>query len=32
VCNPGDESIAQAALDWLVGQARKSPLPTADDR
>ena len=32
VCNPGDESIAQAALAWLVGQARKSPLPTADDR
>ena len=32
VCDPGDESIAQAALAWLVGQARKSPLPTADDR
>ena len=32
VCDPGDESIAQAALAWLVGQARKSPSPTADDR
>jgi len=32
VCDPGDESIAQAALAWLVGQARKSPSPAADDR
>ena len=32
VCDPGDESISQAALAWLVEQARKSPSPTADDR
>lgn len=30
VCDPGDESIAQAALAWLAEQARKSPSPTAD--
>lgn len=32
VCDPGDESIAQAALVWLAEQARKSPSPAADGR
>lgn len=32
VSDPGDESIAQAALVWLEEQVRKSPSPTADDR
>jgi uroporphyrinogen-III synthase len=29
VCDPGDESIAQAALVWLGEQVKKSPLPKA---
>lgn len=32
VSDPGDESIAQAALVWLEEQVRKSPSPRADDR
>lgn len=31
VCDSGDESITQAALEWLAKQVKKSPSPTKGD-